>query len=150
MCPLLHQLSPLLLLLLLVLKGADGTRAAAASCEEARAPLRTYTSSDGQNFEYNPCSKEWVLLESGPPSDQGTTTTPRLALPGRLFNYNFAAGEFQVNSLPLRVASPGSQRGSLAREDADTGLTIWDVRPPFPPSLPLSPRSLSFTVYLCV
>jgi predicted nicotinamide N-methyase len=54
-------------------------------------------------------------------------SAPLLALPGRLFNFDFAGGEFRVRNLPLHVAClPGSQRDAAKQKDADTGLTIWD------------------------
>jgi len=95
-----------------------------ADCSCEGSSVRTHVSSSGQRFEFHRCQKKWIAVnsESG---DSSIGQEKILSLPGRLFDFNFAEGDFQVGGKSIYVSSL-QKRTTSEQVDADTGLTIWD------------------------
>ena len=90
----------------------------------ARVPkLRTHTTHDGTVYTWDADERRWILHASPAASaDDG----PMLALKGRRFDIDFAAGQFVVGGRPLIVKPAASKRESEEQQDGDTGRVVWD------------------------
>ena len=75
-----------------------------ADCSCEGSSVRTHVSSSGQRFEFHRCQKKSIAVnsESG---DSSIGQEKILSLPGRLFDFNFAEGDFQVGGKSIYVSS---------------------------------------------
>ena len=116
-----HKATPSLALIVLC-ESLFHMSLADCSCEEGS--VRTHVSSSGQRFEFHRCQKRWIALTSES-DDSSIDQEKMLSLPGRLFDFNFAEGDFRVGGKSIYVSAL-QKRTTSEQVDADTGLTIWD------------------------
>ncbi len=87
---------------------------------------RQHVAADGSIRELNPDTREWVLVEVQ--ADPGIKDgVPLLAIEGRKFKFDFAAGGFKIAGRPVIVLPAKKTRDSTIQIDGDTGRTVWDA-----------------------
>ena len=115
-------------LALVFLLGVMASAAAVAAPIASAAPMRNWrrhVAADGSVRELNPSTREWVLVSNV--GVGGDNVSPLLAIEGRRFEFDFAAGEFQVSGWPVVVLPAAETRDSTVQIDGDTGRTVWDA-----------------------
>ena len=87
---------------------------------------RVHVDSQGVTRVYEPTEKRWIVVDSSSSCSSSSSETLLLEGPAFTSRFDFAKGEFHVNSKPLVVKRASETRDVSRQKDGDTGRTIWD------------------------